>query len=404
MQSVLDVFCSHFDKYSVNNVLADKIKRFRINWGTKDEYYIEFLTSGLIGVHPIRFSEQDTTIFFQDVLDIDKDIIQKEFYKCNGINKSFKVSSDATNLCILCLMHLFSRSSLSKDKIKEALTDLYHIFSYKQIGSMYSHYFKRDFPISQAKTVFESLSDKYLIRKLGTWELLLDHQANVVLPPHGSNAKRILSGTTDDMVRTINDFQNRIRDVIKNLCQKLYEIKDDEKSKIVSTSIIENIKDGEGSSDAIKEITNNYVYYTNYLKSIFNNPYDFINKDFIYVVSKYNKNVTTDKLEQVLYYLSETELPNSNNVDFISGIIESSIHLLKTKGILTDYKRRLPEVLKYLSSFYKSSRGASKEVRESKAYLEKRVGEALNTVVKWVIVPVTLSVCLYLFLRAILHD
>lgn len=398
-ETVFTVLERHLPSDNINKILLDKIKRFRYMWGAKDVTYIEFLSSGLIGVHPIRFSEQDDEILFLDILNIDREQIQKEFYKTPGIVKSFKVSSNATNITLVCLISLVWKSSLPLETKVDAMKDIYHIFAYKQIGSMYSHWFKYETSLPLAKAVFESLSDKYLIKKLGTWEKLFDHQAKILLPPKGSITKKIISGTTDDIVKIINDFQNRIRDILKNIYIKLMEVKENNTNLIKSTNQHNILSDDEGGTNGLKEMIDNPNKYITYLKSIINQPSDFINKDYIYLVSKFNKNIDNKKLEEVLFYISQNVIDLDKN-DFISPVIENSLVYLKSKKII-NYKLQLLDCLKHLTGYFKASKVSDVNLKNAKQFLFKTSEEALNINTKWIITPIVLSICLYIFLRSI---
>ena len=185
MKTVINVIEQYLPQEAIDKNFLGKIKKFRLQWGSKDEKYIEFLSSGLVGVHPIRFSDKDEDLLYREVFNIDKETIRQEFYKTPGINKNFVVSSNPTNIILISLLTLVWNSKLPENIRLDGITDLYHIFCYKQIGSMYSHYFKYEVALPKAKALFESLSDKFLLKKLGTWEDVFNHQAKTLLPPRG---------------------------------------------------------------------------------------------------------------------------------------------------------------------------------------------------------------------------
>ena len=58
-RDVLEFFNRHLPDLKPNKKLKDRLKEFRLQWSTKDDEYIEFLGSNLIGVHEIRFSALD---------------------------------------------------------------------------------------------------------------------------------------------------------------------------------------------------------------------------------------------------------------------------------------------------------------------------------------------------------
>lgn len=401
MKSLLDVIEQYITKDDIDVNFLGKIKRYRLQWGSKDEKYIEFLSSGLVGVHSIRFSDKDEDMLYKDVFGIDKNTIQQEFYKVPGINKSFVVSSNATNILLVMFMSLVWNSKLNEKLKIEAMIDLYHIFCYKQIGSMYSHYFKYEVNISKAKAVFETLTEKFLLKKLGTWEDVFNHQAISILPPKGYASQKIKRASTDDVVKVINDLYSRLKSLIKNLYAKVKEFDDSEYEKIGSSSLHNILEDGDGAADGLKAMTDNANSYINYIRSIFNHPHDFIKEDYVKLILSLNKNADKNKFKDVLQYISEHEIDIDPDRDYIRGILEASFNYLASKGISSDYKRKMLDCLKLLNGYFKASKVTDPNLKMSKSVLEDIVAEAINGTTKWVVVPLVLCLCLYIFLRAV---
>lgn len=401
MKSTIEVIEQYIPQEDININFLGKLKRFRLQWGSKDEKYIEFLSSGLVGIHAIRFSDKDEDMLYRDVFGIDKMTIQQEFYKVPGINKSFVVSSNPTNIILVSLLSMIWNSKLPEKTRLEGMFDVYHIFCYKQIGSMYSHYFKYEVSLSKAKAVFESLTEKFLLKKLGTWEDVFNHQATTILPPKGHASQKLKRGSTDDIVKVINDLYSRLKSLIKNLFAKVKEFEDSDYEKIGSSSLHNILEDTDGAADGLKAMTDNSNSYINYLKSIFNHPNDFIKQDYVTLILSLNKNADKVRFKEVLQYMSENEVDIPAERDFIRGVLESSFTYLATKGISSDYKRKMLDCLKLLNGYFKASKVNDPNLKMAKLALEDAIGEATNSTTKWVVVPLVLCLCLYIFLRAV---
>ena len=401
---VIDTLLEHLPKDNINQVLADKLKRFKFKWGTKDQNYIEFLSSGLIGVHPIRFSEHDEDELFIDILNIDRDNIQHEYYKCYGINKSFKVSSNATNLTLMGLIHLYYMSNLPVNKKLDAMRDIYNIMCYKFIGSMYSHFFRYDVSIHHAKAVYESLSNKFIIKQVGTWDNLFNHQYDIMMPPHGLHKGRLTTGKDEDLVRMINDAQVRVKDTLKNIRRELENVKESDFSSINTSSLHETINGKDGEADTIREVHEGYNNYSMFLKSIYNQPNDFIKKDYILVMSKLIRNTDERKLELALKELSLRETKIDPKFDYISIIIESCISYLMDNGISSGYRDKIVEVMKLIVGYYKANKQRDKRVYQVKVYFQKFIRKHVHGLTQRDVVPISISMCVYIFLRAIAKD
>lgn len=401
MKTVINVIEQYLPQEAIDKNFLGKIKKFRLQWGSKDEKYIEFLSSGLVGVHPIRFSDKDEDLLYREVFNIDKETIRQEFYKTPGINKNFVVSSNPTNIILISLLTLVWNSKLPENIRLDGITDLYHIFCYKQIGSMYSHYFKYEVALPKAKALFESLSDKFLLKKLGTWEDVFNHQAKTLLPPRGNATQKIKRGSTDDIVKVINDFYSRLKSIIKNLYVKVKDFDDGEYERIGSSSLHNLIEGDDGSADGLKAMTDNYNSYITYLRSIYNHPNDFIKSDYIKLVCSLTKTADKEKFKEVLLYMSENELVLDPSRDYLKATLETCFTYLASKGISSDYKRKMSDCLKILNGFFKASKAKDPNLLLAKETLEEVAGEALQTSVKWILAPIVLCILLYLFIRAV---
>ena len=399
----LEDIVSFFDHY-LNDIKYDKktlakFRSFRYGWGNKSEEYIDFLSNGLIGVYPIRFSTRDEGFIFKDILNVDQNTLQYEVYKVPGINKNYKISSNIVNLTLVYLMHKFWLSKDLKEKEKlEAMSELYSIFSYKQIGSIYSHYFTYTVDPNLAQGVFEQLSNQYLIKKLGSWQAVFDYQAKLLLPPKGNNAERIARLTTLDAVTALNDMRNRITSIVKNICEDLYDEKKREDMKINVTS---KIGEGEGGEEEYRDDTTDSSLYINSIKYSMVNVNDFVIPELVHIVKALLPNLKEDKFLETLYYLVAIEPSRTGKYDYVSSIVRSSLTYLRSKGIINNYKKRTIECLNKLKGYFSASKVKENDVVESKKVLETLVAEGLGSKTKWIITPIVIAVCLYIFIRCI---
>lgn len=377
--------------------LLNKLEAFKVEWGTKDDTYIEFLGTGLLGINPIRFSVKDEDGLMTDILGVDKNELQSDLYLTPGVNKNFKVSSNVINITLVYLIHLFAKSKLDPKLKTKAMNVLYHIFAYKQIGSLYSHYFQYSVDKNLAQTVFETLPNKFLLKKLGSWEALFDYQTELLLPPKGLHSKRVMELTDDDVIRIINDMQSRVRSTVKNLTIELHNFINSKSAKIVGTSLVQTTEEG----DELKDLTSGYGIQTDYLKSIIHSPNDFIVDDYIYVIGKLISNCNTEKLRDVLNYVSAYE-SNSERVLFITDtVIKQSITYLRTKGITGNYIKYISTCLKELKGYFSASKVKNPDILKSKKLAYDLIADVTRNNTKWFIVPMVLGLFLYLFLRSV---
>lgn len=398
--SVIDTLYTYLPKERIGVELSASLKNFRLRWGNKDEIHRNFLNSNLLGVYPVRFSDIDEDLLFADIFNIDSTSLQQDYYRTPGINKSFKVSSNVTNLTLVCLMSIYINSKLNKMVIESTCNDLFHIFCYKILGSIFSHYFKYDVNINTAKSLYEQLTDKYLIKKAGTWEATFDAMYKSLFNASGPTMQKLKKGDTDSIVKVVNDMQNRLKDMIKGLYKILIKIKENDEDVITTTNLIAAHTSDEGTDQEFKEQLSTYNHYILYIKNIINHKNDFINDDIVYLV-KNNFKLNNDYLETTLEYISLNDLSIKDNEDYISFILEGSFQYLRRNGITTDYLKKLEQCMKLLTGFYKASKVKDQNVVTSKKIIFNKVKEAINKNTDWIIQPVVLGVFMYIFIRAV---
>lgn len=392
-----DEYLGHL-KYDKN--FYNKISEFRIKWSQKDDNYIEFLGGNLTGVHPIRFSTVDEDTFFIDILNIDQNSIRNDFFKVDGIDKDRKVTSNVTYLTIIYLMHKVTISTTLGEYRIKLLKELYYIFAYKVISGRIAHYFKYDVEPAIAKVVFEKLSNRFLIKRLGSWQKVFEYRAKDILPPEGLHAGKLIKLTTDDGVKIIADMQGRIREIIKNIYVVLMEVKD-QNEKIYSSSMIVDDEEGSSTRDSI----GSYDNYARYVRTIIESPNDFINDDLVYLVTTVIKNIDRDKFIDTLKYISKNiKVKPESKDDFIKIAIETTINYSRTKNIVGNYNKHIYNILIFMKGYWSSSSVRDTDVKHIKNYLNNVAQTATGKKTKWLLATITIGVLLYIFLRAIVKN
>lgn len=350
-----------FQEHNVNNnivydkTLFDNLSKFRLDWLLKDSMYIEFLSSNLTGVQSVRFSSLDEEKFF-NILNIDKDALQTDLYTCKDINKAFKVSSNATYLTLMYLMHTIYRNNIYPNPNK-IITDLYLIFAYKALSSLLTHYFPFNVSIPLANAVVDRLSNQFLIKKYSSWQDVLEFRAKDILPG-GINYKKILNLSSLDATKAVADLQGRLRDIIKNIAavtHKLY--KDNERINV--TSMHETI----GDDDKLVDLTNREDKYVNILNSKMGLSNEFLDKNILHLICLNNKNIDSNVLSNVIIdyadynLIEDTKVINSIN----SNLVVITLNILKSKGIMNPQADIL-KTIAMIKGYYSNSMIKNKEL------------------------------------------
>jgi hypothetical protein len=399
IKDIKDVFNYHLNGLVFDKALIEKLILFRLAWSQKDDIYIEFLGSNLLGVHPIRFSENDENNILVGILRADKNVLKTDIFNLEGINKAWKVTSNMMSLTLLYLMHGFIKSDLSKELKEEALRECYYIFAYKIMGSLIAHYFKWNADPALAKAVYERLSNRFLIKRFGTWQLVFEHRALDILPK-GIHYDRLNSFTTDDSTRALADLQGRLREIVKYIYTVLKEV-ELSNEKIYSTSSLEEDEEGE----QVKDITSRPDVYVSYLRTVFNNEHDFLNDDLIHLITSINPKLDVDNFVSTLKYMSNKLQPKMGDKDdVLEHTINITINYLRTKNIVNNYHVNAYNILILMKGYWSSSSVKDPIVRHMKDYTYHVAQKATGKKTSWMLASISISVLMYIFLRAIYRN
>ncbi len=397
-KQILEVFEEHlkhivFDKAFFNNVM-----KFRLNWVHKSLEHMDFLGSNLLGVNKVVFSALDEEMFFLELLKVDYNDLKHDIHSLQDIDVNRKVSSNVMLLTLTYLMHGFTESKLLPKEKESAIKEVYYIFAYKVLGSIMSHFFPYQTDRSIAIAVHEQLNDKFLIKRLATWNDVLEYRAGDVMQPNGLHAKRIKSyKLTEDATRVVIDLQGRLKDMIKNIFVVIMDVKENN-NKVSSSTLNETDMEGD---DTLKSIVDRPDIYTLYLKNIVYKQNDFIKADLVHVVSNLLDMSTDKDLYNSLRYISESYLTKTKDIDYmLDKCIDLSIDYLSRNNVDKNYSKNLNKVLIMLRNYYAGSRVNSKDVETLKNLVKKIFIEATGKTNKTKVSNNRVGIIVYIFLRA----
>lgn len=397
-KQILEVFEEHLKHIVFDKTFFNNIMKFRLNWVHKSLEHMDFLGSNLLGVNKVVFSALDEEMFFLELLKVDYNELKHDIHSLYDIDVNRKVSSNVMLLTLTYLMHKFTNSKLLSKEKDNAVKEVYYIFAYKVLGSLIGHYFTYPLDRSLAIAVHEQLNDKFLIKRLSTWNEVLEYRAGDVLQPNGLHAKRIKQyKMTEDATRVVIDLQGRLRDMIKNIYVVIIDVKENN-NKIVSTTL--NEKDMEGD-ESLKSIVDRPDTYILYLKNIIYKQNDFIKSDLVHVVSNLLDMSTDKDLHNTLIYMSESYLTKTKDIDYIiDKCIDLSIDYLSRNNVDKNYSKNLNKVLIMLRNYYAGSRVNSKDVETLKNMVKKIFVEATGKTNKTKVSNNRVGIIVYIFLRA----
>ena len=399
--TVAEVFDKHFSKVKFDSRLAKGIYQYQIGYINQNHEHLEFFGSNLLGVHVVRFKDSDVIRLFDDVLDIDYYDLVADIRRITTINHEFKISSDPFNLTCMYLIHRFMTSPVLGDKQRErAAYDAALIFFYRCIAAIQSYFFKYPTDPKIAQAAYSKLSNKYLIKKLGSWHKVMDYRANDLINKKSIHHKLLKTFNDDNgIVYAINDSQGRIRDLIKNYTAEFMKVHTDGEN-IGTNSGTYLDADGE---ETIKEKTKSVESSVNYVRQIISDKRSFIKDDLVRVIVKINSNTSSRMVKHTLSWLSDgyndTKL-NKQVDEFISMVVINSMFLIE-HNIPSHQTRDYAFVLNNLKNLYLSTRSNDPDLIKIREMGEKLIKEANGKISNSLVLATRTSVILYIMLRVL---
>lgn len=407
--TVKQCFDAMFEEESIkiDKALIDRIYRFHTKFLNQSKEYLSFFAGNYLGVEVVRWRVIDTQRFYSEVLNMDYVYVRKQTRKITTINQEFKVSSDDLNLSLMYLIHRILNSPDLTDKQKErGAYDAALVFFYRALVIRQSEYFH--FPASPAlaQAAYSALSNKFLIKQLGSWKAVMDYRANDLVNPRaakstgGNHYPYLLSFEDDDrVVYMINDSVNAVKSLYKFYYRVFNEV-NEQGIKIASTQATQ--VDTEGV-ERIKDKTKHPERAIALLRNTLPDPHSFVKDDIVKIICDINTNTSRRMLTQVLHWLSlnHATLQYHKDVDeFISQAVISSYHFIDQMG---DGERAdLPMVILTLKNLYLSTRTTDAQMIKVRQLAEKLVKQAAGKVNASLVMATRTSLILYITLFTLL--
>ena len=389
---LLDKMIALFSHLKIDNKLTQMLRSFRLEWAQKNDDHIEFLGGGTIGVQKVIMSSKDEEVLFEDILRVSIKDVKRLIDSVSAINKNFKVISNYYYITMIFFVNRYYMSNLSLEDKKEGIKECYYIFAYKVVSSIISAYFKYQVNPVVAKTVFEKLSAKYLVKRLGTWNEFFDYRTKDWLPG-GLHHERLIRFDTEDVLYSISDGQVRIKECIKAMYKILHEVSNS--SNVISeTSLLGMSPEGEVE---FKENGKGYAAYANNIKTVLYSTTDLIYTDLVELVLTKYPDIVRRPLYQTLNKISDFDPMVMNKV--IDVILEFSFTELTNKRIY-DYKKNVYQCLVILKGVIGISSSKNKALKQAKQSLEICIKKIHKSYSRNFMKPLISSLLIYLVLRS----
>lgn len=302
--TVREVLDKHFVDVKFDKALCQRIIDYTVRLMNRDADHSAFFGGVLMGVNEIRFYDNDRELWFDDVIQVDDDLLQADFYKAEGIDPKHIVASDCFNhLPGYISMRLFKETSIPLNIRHQAMVHAFMALHFKYITSLLVRRFKYPARRDVAEATFAELSYKFDIKAIGSWGALIRQRSEGIVAPD-SIYHSFMQDRSDSYEywsrRVVTDTQTRIRELIKKYYD-MYLTTLARGSRIVSTSDI--MIDGDGEM-ALRDRVNGYSTYLRYMHTTVQHPDNFIKQPLMAIIESAMHTMPGPMLQESLMFMS----------------------------------------------------------------------------------------------------
>lgn len=395
IKQLFEAFAPHLQ---ATPALAKKLREFRLEFMTKNPDHVAFFGGNLYGVQVVRFLPEDRSRFFSDIAELDEHDLEDLLLHVEALNENWLVSSDPFNQTCMWMMHIFLSSKLPEHVKHAAAMEVALILNYKYLTSILYHNFKYPAELAYAEATYARLTNKFLLKQLGTWQATLEDRAEKLVGKDALHYKTLINYNDDvSIIEMINDSQGRIKSMTKNLHAIFAEVVAEGARISKNSQLVEH----EGDV-LLRDKTKGLAKHTNYLHAVITDQNSFIRQEVLSVIEKVVHTAPPKLLLEVLQWCSRNY--NHDNQRLVPNLIDKtmlhSFNYLENNRTVYKNSGDLSNLISKLKGVYSSSRSSDPALLELRDISTKIVKQATNTKNENLVASLKTALMLYLVIRA----
>lgn len=380
--------------------LAKQVMVYRSNFVNKNEDHVTFFGGNLLGVQTVRFSDTDSRLWFDDILQVDDQELEEKLHELPDINPEFNVSSDTFNLSCIWLAYGFLNSKSLKDDVKvEAAIASLLVLQYKFLTSRLYRLFRYPAKKDIAEATYASLSNKYDIKQYGSWGAMFRGRTEDILSKESIHFKTLRYMDNDyAIVQMLNDVQGRIRNMLKNIYNE-YLITHSAGTRISSTS---SLVEHDGSV-MLRDKNDGLANYQRYIVSVIPDKNSFYKEELTVIIQKLITTMPPRLLDESITWISANFkfAPDNKIGKSVNNLLLHAFDTMNDNKSLTKKANNLPLLLSKLKGVYTSSRSTDPILFSLREDFESYARDATDSKNDTVIASVRTGMMLYIVARTI---
>lgn len=399
--SLKEAFDAQFEHVVFDKKLAQALYQYQFGFLNRNREHLEFFGGNLLGVQVIRFKDADVNKFFNEVLDVDYAVLTESVRDVTTIRHDYKISGDILNLTLMYVIHRCLTSvKMTADLRESAALNCALVFFYRCVCALMSDWFTYPADEKIAQRAFANLSNKHLIKKLGSWIKVMEYRAKDLIDKKGLHRKALERFVDDEStVYAINDSQGRIKDLMKNYYSEFSLVHSAGESIGQTSSTVFDI-DGE---ESLREKTKSADSYVVHARHLIVDPQGFIRDDIIEVIVEINVNTSFRTVKSVLDWFCKNYMDQKEHKSldvFLEKVIMQTMHLIEY-NIPLGRRKDYAYILQNLKNLYLSTRSTDPDLADIRKLGEDIVVKANGKMSKSLMMATRLGLILYISLRVL---
>lgn len=382
----------------VDKKLANDIAYYLKSYINRNEEHVNFFGGNLTGVNKITFSSEDRNFWLIDLLNLDDKIVKNRVRQLEHIGDNWVRGTDALNLGLLYLIHLFHHSKLDEKTKRQAILDCLVVIQIKFLSSLLHGYFSYPCSEALALAVYEELSRKFYIKKYGTWLKILEARAEDIYTKGEIHYKTIETYESDENIQYfITDVQTRIKSMVLNIFEVTMRLKEKGVGVGKSNMLVEQFGKIE-----VRDIERHFDEYLTYLYDIMQEPRAFIKAELIEIITDSITTMPGKLLNDCLVVIST--MSQNDDRKLSENVREVMIYFfdyLKKNNRSVEDMSNLGQLVLQLKSLFTASKTNSSAVIKLRDYFDNLVKKNIKNKNPATISGVRTGIVLYLILRTL---
>jgi len=375
------------------------------------DMHVEALGGPLLGIYPMGFSDTDRSAFFH-LFGQDEKHLKSLIAKFPTFNVNYNVSSDSMALLAFWIIHLAPTYIRDKRQCETFRMSVAKYLHYRWFASLVNHYFPHKANKEVMQATINSLSRRFEIVELETWQRVLEKRCEDLLSPNGIRAKTIRQMNDDrEIIAMLNDTQIRVKERVQNVASVYYEFVKDPDRRVIGRAAVSEI-DGE---KILSQATSVFEVMSSGIAVEIQNVHSFINDVDIRRVSKMFRSISSpEMLRHLLLGVSELAssqaatgeldvIQKKNGTTYYIGmralvgmIVQASLHYCMQNRVSFDNKG---ELLLRIKEGFAASRTTDKDILDVKASVAHLVDGIVHTSREATKSSLRLALVVYIILR-----